>query len=221
MAHKNPWYGFALRFRSLNDTGLRAEGTRVVGSEAPWEWNCVGAHSKEIKLMYKAIATEAGAELNPQSQDPLGAFLEAMRRFRFGFASMPQEAYTEESAKERHLVVTILNLCKESADFCLVQAGANAKAPGFEISSSLLAVAPEVQTLQSAADEKAKKSAIRKTIVMPLLKAKGWTQTKWADEAKVTQHLVSNYLTGKTNLHPEFRVYLAKALSLAPEELPD
>lgn len=61
----------------------------------------------------------------------------------------------------------------------------------------------------------------RRSVVDPLLKAKGLSIHDWAQRAIVDHHTAANYLKGKTNPYPDTRKKLANALGLSPNDLPN
>jgi hypothetical protein len=91
----------------------------------------------------------------------------------------------------------------------------------------------EQRTLESPADVAAKlaaslveesideRSARRCTVILPILKAKRWTRSRWATQAGVGKNCVYEYLSGKRNLSVENREAMAEVLGLRPEELSD
>jgi hypothetical protein len=61
----------------------------------------------------------------------------------------------------------------------------------------------------------------RRSIVDPLIAAKGWSTLQWANEAGVDYHTADNYLKGKTKkLRADARERLARVLGLTASELP-
>lgn len=60
----------------------------------------------------------------------------------------------------------------------------------------------------------------RQQVVMPILKSKEWTRSRWASEAGVSKNSVYEYLTGKRRLTDGNRKPMAEVLELRPEELP-
>jgi lambda repressor-like predicted transcriptional regulator len=60
----------------------------------------------------------------------------------------------------------------------------------------------------------------RESIVMPILRKKGWSIYDWANESGVDSHTANGYLKGKTRPYPSTRKKLADALSIPIEKLP-
>jgi hypothetical protein len=64
------------------------------------------------------------------------------------------------------------------------------------------------------------RSARRCVVILPILKAKRWTRSRWAIQAGVSKNCVYEYLSGKRDLITENREAMAEVLELRPEELP-
>ena len=67
----------------------------------------------------------------------------------------------------------------------------------------------------------AARSTARRAFVEPLLAAKGWSRTRWAQIANVDRSVVFGYLDGESSPHPESRASLAGALQIDTAKLPD
>jgi hypothetical protein len=65
------------------------------------------------------------------------------------------------------------------------------------------------------------KAAERQQKVLPLLRAKSWTRSRWATEAGVGKNCVYLYLDGTRTLTKENRRAMAEVLGLKPEDLPN
>jgi hypothetical protein len=77
----------------------------------------------------------------------------------------------------------------------------------------------EVETRRE--DTVTERSHRRRSLVMPILKAKQWTRGMWATKAGVSKNSVYEYLNGKRDLGIENRQAMADELGLKPEDLPD
>jgi hypothetical protein len=66
-----------------------------------------------------------------------------------------------------------------------------------------------------------RRAEIRTSFVMPLLKLKGLTRSKWASKAGVDPSVVYDYLSGKSNPRPNNRNDMAEALGVEESQLPD
>ena len=60
----------------------------------------------------------------------------------------------------------------------------------------------------------------REAVVLPILRAKGMTRSRWATNAGVDPSVVYDYLKGVSNPRPESRNALAEVLGLRESELP-
>jgi hypothetical protein len=60
----------------------------------------------------------------------------------------------------------------------------------------------------------------RKAFVQPLLDAKGWSVTQWAEQAKVSRHTANSYLEGKRKTYHSSMKDLADALGVSFQEFP-
>jgi lambda repressor-like predicted transcriptional regulator len=60
----------------------------------------------------------------------------------------------------------------------------------------------------------------RKAFVHPLLDAKGWSVTQWAEKAKVSRHTANNYLEAKRKTYHSSMKYLAEALGVSFQDFP-
>jgi hypothetical protein len=65
------------------------------------------------------------------------------------------------------------------------------------------------------------RSERRSAVVIPMLRSKRWTRSKWAAHAGVGKNCAYEYLSGKRNLGIENKQALAEELGLKPEHLPD
>lgn len=67
-----------------------------------------------------------------------------------------------------------------------------------------------------------KRALRRRSIVMPILQKKGWTQNRLVSEAGVGKNSVYDYLNGtRGQITPQNRDAISEALGLGPEELPE
>jgi len=83
--------------------------------------------------------------------------------------------------------------------------------PATAIKPIEMAGQPEKQTL----------AATRQGYLLPLLKDKGMSQSKWASEAGVDPSVVYDYLAGKSTPRADSRKVLAEVLSLKSSDLPE
>jgi hypothetical protein len=92
--------------------------------------------------------------------------------------------------------------------------------------STELSVSPEPPSIggTSAPKVPANQAALataRRTVVMPILTARGWSRGKWGTKAGVGKNCVYEYLDGERRLSPPNRKAMAEALELKPEDLPE
>lgn len=60
----------------------------------------------------------------------------------------------------------------------------------------------------------------RRAFVEPILAAKGWSILDWANEANVSYHAATDYLSGTRRSYSSTRAKLAKALGVSVQHLP-
>jgi hypothetical protein len=75
-------------------------------------------------------------------------------------------------------------------------------------------------TLSVAGESVDERSERRGAMVMPMLRAQGWSRSRWAAQAGVSKNSVYGYLSGERNLSIENRQALAEELGLKPEGVP-
>jgi len=61
----------------------------------------------------------------------------------------------------------------------------------------------------------------RRAFILPLLKEKGFSRSKWASEAGVDPSVVYDYLSGDSDPRPDSKKALAEVLGLKPSALPE
>jgi hypothetical protein len=74
------------------------------------------------------------------------------------------------------------------------------------------------QVVVSQVEQKAK---ARRTVILPILKRKGWTIPQWARAANMNQAVAYAYMNGESDPRRESRVALAGALGIAVTDLPN
>jgi ribosome-binding protein aMBF1 (putative translation factor) len=77
---------------------------------------------------------------------------------------------------------------------------------------------PQPDMAVSVAEQRMKR---RTEYLIPILKEKGWTQSKWASETGIDPSIVYDYMKGLSNPRPKTRNDLADALGIKRSELPE
>ncbi len=74
--------------------------------------------------------------------------------------------------------------------------------------------------LVTPAEPAEKPKPSREEFVKAILETKGWSILDWANEAEVSYHAATDYMTGTRRSYPSTRAKLAKALCVSVQELP-
>jgi len=165
-----------------------------------------GVASESFAARFELLATEGGVALGaPKGTSPLSYWFD---RFLLDLCAN----------KSNHL-----RMCSGVAGFVERLLEASGLYCARLARRSLEGTADPAATPESpvAGDSVEERSERRGALMMPMLRTKGWTRSRWAAQAGVSKNSVYGYLRGERNLSVENRQALAEELGLKPEGVPD
>jgi hypothetical protein len=228
------WCNLAREFRALPivDGEFRADRILTVDDRVPpqsaiWTINCA---NRNIEQRWRTLAKRGGDSLSQNDfVDAISVWLETLRTEKINSAELPflSGGPCDSQGVENPVVREVINdMAAASATLCDVleeraldreRAKRAAKTPG--VANQQTVHVPEARPEPPAnLHESAENN--RRTIVDPLLKAKGWSVLDWAITAKVTHATAMDYLNLKTRPYASTRLKLANALGIPEKELP-
>jgi hypothetical protein len=129
MADSAFWRDLAPQFLAMSD--FRADGTYVIGSGAPWNWQLAGVGNDLIRSTFKVLACRGAAEIPSTGvpgrrdvwlTDLLIVWLEELRKrgLNFRFTGEANELLPDGKPGTQYHLGTLHGVCQASATLCKI-----------------------------------------------------------------------------------------------------